>query len=200
MSDSACDSTPRKTSVSDTAFSRSPTLATFPPVVAAWPEPVERVSSFLRDAGAEARIEAFAEDTLTAAEAAAAVGCDLDQIVKSLVLVSESGPVLALVPGDRRGDLEKIARAAGSESARVASPQEVEHATGFAPGAVAPFPLPQVQQVLIERTLLRHPLVWAGAGSPTHLVGLAPAELVRLTRARPSDVVKDYDLPGQKER
>jgi hypothetical protein len=70
-------------------------------VVAAWPEPVERVSSFLRDAGAEARIEEFAEGTPTAAEAAAAVGCELDQIVKSLVLVCESGPVVALVPGDR---------------------------------------------------------------------------------------------------
>jgi Cys-tRNA(Pro) deacylase len=163
-------------------------------VVAAWPEPVERVSSFLRDAGAEARIEEFAEGTPTAVEAAAAVGCELDQIVKSLVLVCESGPVIALVPGDRRGDLEKIARAAGSESARVASTQEVEQATGFAPGAVAPFPLPHVETVFIERTLLRHPLVWVGSGSPTHLVGLAPVELARLTRARSTDVIKDTDL------
>jgi Cys-tRNA(Pro) deacylase len=169
-------------------------------VVAAWPEPVERVSSFLREAGAEARIETFAQDTLTAAEAAAAVGCDLDQIVKSLVLMSDGGPVVALIPGDRHCDLEKVARAAGTESARVASPQEVERATGFAPGAVAPFPLPQVRQVLIERTLLRHPLVWVGAGSPTHLVGLAPAELVRLARARPTDVVRDYDSTENKER
>jgi prolyl-tRNA editing enzyme YbaK/EbsC (Cys-tRNA(Pro) deacylase) len=166
-------------------------------VEAAWPEPVERVSTFLREAGAEARIEAFAKGTPTAAEAAAAVGCELDQIVKSLVLVTEIGPIVALVPGDRRGDLDKIAKAAGTASARVASTQEVEQMTGFAPGAVAPFPLPQVETVLIERRLLRHPLVWAGAGSPTHLVGLAPVELVRLTRARPSDVVKDPDLRSQ---
>ena len=57
-----------------------------------------------------------------------------------------------------------MARIAGSETARVASAQEVEQATGFAPGAVAPFPLPHVDTVLLERTLLRHPLVWAGAG------------------------------------
>jgi prolyl-tRNA editing enzyme YbaK/EbsC (Cys-tRNA(Pro) deacylase) len=169
-------------------------------VVTAWPEPVERVSSFLREAGAEARIEGFAQGTPTAAEAAAAVGCELDQIVKSLVLVSEDGPVVALVPGDRRGDPEKIAKAVGSATARVASAQEVEEATGFAPGAVAPFPLPGVRTMLIDRALLRHPLVWVGAGSPSHLVRLAPAELVRLTRARPSDVVKDYDLHGEKER
>ncbi len=165
-------------------------------MVAAWPEPVERVSSFLREAGAEVRIEEFGEGAATAAEAAAAVGCALDQIVKSLVLMCEDRPVLALIPGDRRGDLEKVARIAGSERARVASAREVERATGFAPGAVAPFPLPHVDSVLLERTLLRHPIVWAGAGSPRHLVGLSPTELGRLARARPTDVVKDYDLPA----
>ncbi len=166
-------------------------------MVAAPPEPVERVSSFLRGAGAEARIESFAEGTPTAEDAARAVGCALAQIVKSLVFVCDERPVVALVPGDRRADPEKIARAAGSESARVASPQEVEQATGFAPGAVAPFPLPQVDTILLERTLLPHPLVWAGAGSSSYLVGLAPTELGRLSRARPTDVVKDYDLPGK---
>ena len=171
-------------------------------MVAAWPEPVERVSSFLREAGAEARIEEFSDGTPTAADAAAAVGCGLDQIVKSLVLLCDGRPVVALVPGDRRGDPEKIARAVKTESARVASRDEVETATGFAPGAVAPFPLPGVETVLMERTLLRHPVVWAGAGSPRHMVGLAPAELGRLARARPMDVVQEgaYDFAGEKER
>ena len=168
-------------------------------MVAAWPEPVQRVSSFLRDAAAEARIEEFSAGA-TAAEAATAVGCGLDQIVKSLVLLCDDGrPVVALVPGDRRGDPEKIARAAGAESARIAKADEVERATGFAPGAVAPFPLPAIETVLIERTLLRHPLVWAGAGSPNHLVGLAPVELGRLSRAQPTDVVTDYHSTNSKE-
>lgn len=167
-------------------------------MVAAWPEPVQRVSSFLRDAGAEARIEEFSAGA-TAAEAASAVGCGLDQIVKSLVLVCDGRPVVALVPGDRRGDPEKIARAAGAEGARIAKADEVERATGFAPGAVAPFPLPAIETVLIERTLLRHPLVWAGAGSPNHLVGLAPIELGRLSRAQPTDVVTDYHSTNSKE-
>ena len=168
-------------------------------MVAAWPEPVERVSSFLREAGAEARIEEFSDGTPTAADAAAAVGCELDQIVKSLVLVCDGRPVVALVPGDRRGDPAKVARAAGADSARVASPEEVQEATGFEPGAVAPFPLPRVETVLIERTLLRHRIVWAGAGSAKHMVGLAPVELERLARARPMDVVKERpsDLRSQ---
>jgi len=168
-------------------------------VVAAWPEPVERVSLFLRDAGADARIEEFSDGTPTAADAAAAVGCELAQIVKSLVLVCDGRPVVALVPGDRRGDPVKVARAAGTESARIASPDEVQEATGFEPGAVAPFPLPRVETVLIERTLLTHRIVWAGAGSANHMVGLAPVELERLARARPMDVVKERasDLRSQ---
>ena len=167
-------------------------------MVAAWPEPVERVSSFLRDSGAEARIQEFADGTPTAADAAAAVGCALDQIVKSLVLVCGDRPVVALVPGDRRGDPDKIARAVGTESARVASADEVEGATGFAPGAVAPFPLPNIDMVLMERSLLQHSLVWAGAGSARHMVGIAPGELGRLARAKPMDVVTDrtYDSHG----
>ena len=168
-------------------------------MVAAWPEPVERVSLFLRDAGADARIEEFSDGTPTAADAAAAVGCELAQIVKSLVLVCDGRPVVALVPGDRRGDPVKVARAAGTESARIASPDEVQEATGFEPGAVAPFPLPRVETVLIERTLLTHRIVWAGAGSANHMVGLAPVELERLARARPMDVVKERasDLRSQ---
>jgi prolyl-tRNA editing enzyme YbaK/EbsC (Cys-tRNA(Pro) deacylase) len=167
-------------------------------VVAAWPEPVERVSSFLRDAGAEARIEEFEDGTPTAADAAAAVGCELEQIVKSLVLVCDGAAVVALVPGDRRCDPKKVARALDASSARVASAEEVERATGFAPGAVAPFPLPRIETVLLDRRLLRHDVVWAGAGSERHIVGVAPTELARLARARPMDVVKDhpYDLPG----
>ncbi len=165
-------------------------------MVAAWPEPVERVSSYLREAGAEARIEEFIEGTPTAAEAAAAVGCDLGQIVKSLVLVCDANAVLALVPGDRKVDPKKVARAVGASSARVGKPAEVKRATGFAPGAVAPFALARVETVLLDRTLLRHPVVWAGAGSKTHIVGLAPFELARLARARPVDVVQDqpYDF------
>jgi prolyl-tRNA editing enzyme YbaK/EbsC (Cys-tRNA(Pro) deacylase) len=160
------------------------------------------VSSFLREAGAEARIEEFPEGTPTAADAAAAVGCGLDEIVKSLVVVCDDKPVVALVPGDRRGDLAKVARAAGAERARVASAAEVAELTGFEPGAVAPFPLPGVDAVLIDRSLLRHRLVWAGAGSSRHMVGLPPAELVRLTKARPVDAVTDatYDSTATKER
>jgi prolyl-tRNA editing enzyme YbaK/EbsC (Cys-tRNA(Pro) deacylase) len=156
----------------------------------AWPEPVERVVAYLREAGAEVRVEEFAEGTPTAQDAARAVGCALGQIVKSLVFDCGGRPVVVLVPGDRRADSEKIARAAGSPDARIAGSTEVQEATGFEPGAVAPFPLPGVQTVLIDRMLLAQPLVWIGAGSSRHMAALSPAELVRLARARAVDVVE----------
>jgi prolyl-tRNA editing enzyme YbaK/EbsC (Cys-tRNA(Pro) deacylase) len=159
--------------------------------VAEWPEPVQRVSAFLREAGAEARIEEFRQGTPTAADAARAVGCELGQIVKSLVFDCDGRSVVVLVPGDRRADRAKVARAVGSARARVAGPGEVVRATGFAPGAVAPFPLPEVEQVLVDRGVLLHEQVWIGAGSPAHMAGISPAELVRLARARPMDAVED---------
>jgi prolyl-tRNA editing enzyme YbaK/EbsC (Cys-tRNA(Pro) deacylase) len=160
------------------------------------------VSSFLRESGAEARIHEFPDGTPTAQDAAAAVGCDLDQIVKSLVLICDERPVVALVPGDRRGDPAKIASALAAGSARVATADEVEKATGFTPGAVAPFPLPEVDAVLMDKALYRHQVVWAGAGSSRHILGISPSELGRLARARPMDVVADrtYDSSRPKER
>jgi prolyl-tRNA editing enzyme YbaK/EbsC (Cys-tRNA(Pro) deacylase) len=156
-----------------------------------WPAPVERVASFLRATGAEARIEEFGGDTPTAEAAADAIGCTLGQIVKSLVLVCDGAPVVALVPGDRRADSGKVAALAGARRAAIASPAEVVAATGFEPGGVAPFPLERVSLVLVERTLVRHAIVWAGAGTEHHMVALSPRELVRLTRGRLEDVVRE---------
>jgi Cys-tRNA(Pro) deacylase len=148
-----------------------------------WPEPVERVAAVLRAQGVDARIEEFPQGTTTAEAAADAVGCEPAQIVKSLVFICDGLPVIALVPGDRRADAGKLAAAAGAGYARVAKREEVLAATGFEPGGVAPFPVPLSVRVLMERELLRHEIVWAGAGSPRHVVGIAPADAARLTNA-----------------
>jgi prolyl-tRNA editing enzyme YbaK/EbsC (Cys-tRNA(Pro) deacylase) len=160
-------------------------------VRASWPEPVERVAAYLREAGAEARLEELDSGTSTAEDAARAAGCTLEQIVKSLVFVCDGKPVVALVPGDRRADPAKIARAAEASEARIARAGEVREMTGFDPGGVAPFPLPKVERVLIDHNLLSHDVVWIGAGSSMHIAALSPADLVRLARARPLDAVQD---------
>ena len=155
-----------------------------------WPESVERVASFLRESGAEARLEEFRVGTPTARDAARAAGCELAQIVKSVVFDCDGRSILVLVPGDRRADRKKIAAAAGCTTVRIAGSEEVEEATGFAPGAVAPFPLRRVDRVFVDQNVLAHKIVWIGAGSPNHMAALAPAELLRLTRAQPIDAVE----------
>ena len=159
--------------------------------MSAWPEAVERVAAYLREAGAEARLEEFAAGTPTAADAARAVGCEQSQIVKSLVFVCDDRFVLALVPGDRRADAAKVARAAGATRARVARAEEVQVATGFGPGAVAPIPGGRVDGVLLDRSLLAHDVVWMGAGSPNHVAAISPAELARVSRGTPADLTAE---------
>jgi Cys-tRNA(Pro) deacylase len=162
-----------------------------PGVGTAWPVPVDRVSAALRQAGAEARIEEFATGTPTAEDAANAVGCDLGQIVKSLLFDCDGRAVLVLVPGDRRADPGKVAAATGASRARVAGAAQVEEATGYEPGGVAPFALRAVDQVLIDQRLLGSGTLWVGAGSERHMAGLSATELVRLTRAQQVDVTVD---------
>jgi Cys-tRNA(Pro) deacylase len=149
---------------------------------------VQRVTAFLRGAAVDANVQEFPGGTLTAQAAATAIGCDLRQIVKSIVFVCEGSHILALIPGDERADETKVAAAAGVTTVRIASADEVVAATGFEPGAVAPFPQRAIWRAFIERTVLQHKKVWIGAGSSTHMAALAPADLQRLARAKPADL------------
>jgi Cys-tRNA(Pro) deacylase len=160
-------------------------------VARVWPEPVERVAAFLRAAGVEARVEEFSEGTPTAQHAADAIGCELGQIVKSLLFRCDGRYALVLVPGDRRADRKKVAAATGARTADIAAADEVERATGFEPGAVAPFPLRHVDRVLLDPSLLAHEVVWIGAGSTSHMAALAPTDLLRLAKAETMDAVQD---------
>lgn len=154
----------------------------------ALPEPVARVARFLASATAEARLQEFRSGTPTAGDAASAIGCELDQIVKSLLFLCDGQPVLVLVPGSRRADPAKVAAALGAGTAQIAPPPVVRETTGFDVGGVAPFPLPTVASVLADQSLLAWSEVWIGAGSDRHMAGLAPAELLRLARARALDL------------
>jgi Cys-tRNA(Pro) deacylase len=156
-----------------------------------WPDPVQRVTEFLSVSGAEVRVEEFPEGTHTAEAAAEAAGCAVGEIVKTLVFEGGGRSVVALVPGDRRADSQKIARALGVDKVRVATPERVRELTGFDPGAVAPFGLDHVDLILLEQRLTLCSHVWVGAGSPMHIARVTPAELVRLSQAVLLDLVAD---------
>jgi len=116
--------------------------------------------------------------------AADAIGCELGQIVKSLVFVVDDEPVLALVAGDRRGDAEAIAELLGGSAARLADAATVRSATGYAIGGVSPFDLPDDLVVLIDDSLTRFAEVHPAAGTPSSTVRLTFEQLVALTGGR----------------
>jgi prolyl-tRNA editing enzyme YbaK/EbsC (Cys-tRNA(Pro) deacylase) len=105
------------------------------------------------------------------------------------VLVCDGAYVLALVPGDRRVSEQAVAEAVPARSVRVASSEEVTLATGFEPGAVAPFPRRAVRDTLMETSFFAHETVWIGAGSSAHMASLRPGELQRLAGARAVDLI-----------
>jgi prolyl-tRNA editing enzyme YbaK/EbsC (Cys-tRNA(Pro) deacylase) len=123
----------------------------------------------------------------TAEDAARACGCDVGQIVKSLVFRGgNSGDlVLLLVSGANRVDMGLAAEAAG-EPLRRADADEVRTRTGFAIGGVAPIGHLEAPRIWIDRDLMRFAVVWAAAGAPDAVFAVAPADLARATGAVPA--------------
>lgn len=144
----------------------------------------ERVRAYLAAHGLADKVVTFGESTKTAQQAADAVGCALGQIVKSLVVTAEDGQALALVAGDRRGDLEAIGGVLGRRVSRMANAEEVRSATGYAIGGVSPFDLPPGLPVLIDDSLSRFEVVYSAAGTPNSVVPLSLQELVTLSGGR----------------
>ena len=144
---------------------------------------VRRVLDAARALGLEVAPVSFAEHTRTAEEAAAQVGCDVAQIVKSLVFESNGRPLLLLVSGANRVDLAKAARAAGVDHLDKADADGVRLATGFSIGATPPFGHRTEIPVLMDRDLLAHDEVWAAGGRPDTVFRISPRDLQRATGA-----------------
>ena len=145
---------------------------------------VSRVADAARTAGLELEITRFPEGTRTAEDAARAIGCDVGQIVKSLVFMADGRPVVALVSGADRVDTDRLAAAAGASSARRASGDEVRETTGSAIGGVPPFGHATPLTVLVDRGLLAHDEVWAAAGLPDAVFPIGPDALVAASGGR----------------
>ena len=145
---------------------------------------VERVADAARRAGLEIAVTRFPEGTRTAADAARAVGCEVGQIVKSLVFVADEEPLIALVSGVNRVDLARVAEAIGAATVRRADGDEVRRATGFAIGGVPPFGHVRRLRVVVDPDLMTHPTVWAAAGLPDAVFPIAPSDLARISDGR----------------
>ncbi|MFH8453533.1 YbaK/EbsC family protein [Streptomyces fungicidicus] len=124
------------------------------------------------------RVRRFPEATRTAAEAAAAVGCELSQICKSLIFAADGVPVLVLMDGASRVDLDLVREALGAGRVTRAKADVVRETTGYAIGGVPPFGHRTRTRVLADRSLLDHPLVWAAAGTPYTVFPMEPKALI----------------------
>ena len=143
---------------------------------------LQRVQKALDQSGLALEVVELPKSTRTAQEAADAVGCELGQIVKSLILRGSDSnrPYLVLVSGPNRANLERIGQVMG-ESVEMADAGFVRERTGFSIGGVAPVGLSESIHTLIDQDLLQHEIVWAAAGTPRSVFSLSPDNLLELT-------------------
>lgn len=146
-----------------------------------------RVQATLGDAF---RVLEFDQSTHSSAEAAAAIGCDVAQIAKSMLFRTADGtPVLVVASGANRVDEKKVTALLRQKITR-ADPAFVLDRTGFAVGGVPPIGHARRPLTFLDQDLQRFPMIWAAAGSPNAIFALTPADLVRLTNADFADVTK----------
>jgi prolyl-tRNA editing enzyme YbaK/EbsC (Cys-tRNA(Pro) deacylase) len=148
---------------------------------------VERVRAALLQAGHPDTITQFPTGTRTAADAAAAVGCGVAQIAKSIVFRCGMRAVVVITSGANRVEPAKAAAALGVQLGR-ADADWVRESTGFAIGGVAPVGHLSPPLLLLDQDLLALDPVWAAAGSPSHVFQTSAAELLRMTGARVANV------------
>jgi len=135
---------------------------------------IARVVAAARTLGLEIEPVTFAETTRTAEDAARAIGCDVAQIVKSLIFQSEGQPILFLVSGANRLDPRRAAAATEVPVLDKADADLTKRTTGFSIGGVPPFGHATDVQVYIDEDLMRFDVVWAAAGRPDSVFSVDP--------------------------
>jgi Cys-tRNA(Pro) deacylase len=141
---------------------------------------VLRVMEAARERGLEITTKRFPEGTKTAADAAAAIGVSVGQIVKSLVFGVDTEIVMALVSGSNQLDEKKLALAAGGAKCSRVDADAVRAATGYPIGGVPPFGHSTQLRVFVDLDLLQYDEVWAAAGTWNDNFGASPTDIVRV--------------------
>ena len=145
----------------------------------------QRVQDALRQLGLSCEVVELPESSRTAPEAAAAIGCQVEQIVKSLVFRTRHSqkPILIVASGGNRVNERMIAEILGEPIER-ADAEWVRERTGYAIGGVPPLAHHEPLETIVDEDLLRYDEIWAAAGTPRSVFRLTPAELQLITRGR----------------
>jgi Cys-tRNA(Pro) deacylase len=150
----------------------------------------QKVADTARELGLEIKIKEFEATTRTAEDAAAAIGCTVAQIVKSLLFVVNGQPVMTLVSGPNRLDEKKLAALCGVGKKKVkrGNADIVREATGFAIGGVPPFGHQTKLPIYIDEDFWQFEVIWAAAGTPNAVFAITPDELARVTGGTVADL------------
>jgi prolyl-tRNA editing enzyme YbaK/EbsC (Cys-tRNA(Pro) deacylase) len=156
---------------------------------------IQRVLDAAARKGVTIEVTQFEESTHTAVEAAAALGAELGQIVKSLVFIvpSDDGPepLQCLVSGPNRVDLARLAAVAGESDVRRATAREAHELTGFSIGGIPPIGHSRPLRAIMDPDLGRYPVVWAAAGLPTAVFPVPPGTLRILANATVAPITEE---------
>ncbi len=148
-------------------------------------ESAQRVQDALKSNGLSCQVLEMRETTRSAMDAAQTVGCEVGQIVKSLVFRGKQTqkPYLVVASGANRVNVKKIGKLV-SESIKMANPDFVREQTGFAIGGVPPLGHPHPLETLIDEDLFNHDEIWAAAGNPNAMFKLTPDDLKKITKGK----------------
>ena len=145
------------------------------------PERSRIVQQHLANAGITSRVRELPDSTRTAAEAAAALGCEVGAIASSLLFLADEQPVLVMTSGRHRVDTDILAGQLGAQKVEMATAKQVRAVTGQAIGGVAPVGHPAPVRTVIDEALAAYETIWAAGGTPHTVMPLTFEQLVSLT-------------------
>jgi Cys-tRNA(Pro) deacylase len=156
-------------------------------------KPSERVQAALDARGLGIKVVEFSASTATAPEAAAAVGCTLGAIVKSLLFLIDGQPTLVLVAGDRKADHKKLAARfdVGKKRVKLADAETVLRVTGYEIGGVPPVGHNKSLLTVVDESLGRFETVWAAAGAHNAVFPIAFAKLIEITGGQVATITEE---------
>ena len=153
-------------------------------------EPVKRAEKFLKDFDQSLEVIVLKDTARTAQDAAAALGCDIGAIVKSLLFKTEDSFILCLVSGDKRCSLNKLKEINNKKDVSMASPKEVKTQTGYTIGGVSPIGHLEKIEIIIDNSLKRFNELFAAAGHPNCVFKINFIDIQKITNGKVEDIIE----------
>ena len=153
-------------------------------------EPVKRVQEFITQFDSKLKILTLDTTARTAKDAAESLGCEVGEIVKSLVFRADDTFLICLIAGDKRCSLNKLKKVIGKKDVCMANADEVKSNTGFSIGGVAPVAHLKKLNILIDQSLGRFQSVYAAAGHPNSIFKIEYNKLVQMTKGEVKEIIE----------